>query len=100
MGGCVSTSSHSTCSSQSNGESVSSSCMGIRFRGRKRSNSDHVYVLQNLPSAPNRIFLNGKSNSSCIFTQQGRKGVNQDAMVVWEVCSCSVSVSVLRHIVS
>ncbi|XP_022969078.1 probable protein phosphatase 2C 52 [Cucurbita maxima] len=84
MGGCVSTSSHSTCSSQSNGESVSSSCMGIRFQGRKRSNSDHVYVLQNLPSAPNRIFLNGKSNSSCIFTQQGRKGVNQDAMVVWE----------------
>lgn len=99
MGGCVSTSSHSTCSSQSNGESVSSSCMGIGFVCRKRTKrtfSDHVYALQNLPSAPNRIFMNGKSRSSCIFTQQGRKGINQDAMVVWEVCS----VSVLPQIVS
>ncbi|XP_022988764.1 probable protein phosphatase 2C 52 [Cucurbita maxima] len=87
MGGCVSTSSHSTSSSQSNGESVSSSCLGIEFRGRKRTKrtfSDHVYALQKLSSASNRIFMNGKSRCSCIFTQQGRKGINQDAMVVWE----------------
>ncbi|CAN1215718.1 hypothetical protein LINPERPRIM_LOCUS340 [Linum perenne] len=24
------------------------------------------------------------SSSSCIFTQKGRKGINQDAMLVWE----------------
>ncbi|KAH9792501.1 putative protein phosphatase 2C 52 [Citrus sinensis] len=28
--------------------------------------------------------MNGKSRTSCIFTQQGRKGINQDAMIVWE----------------
>ncbi|KAI3787968.1 hypothetical protein L2E82_00501 [Cichorium intybus] len=37
-----------------------------------------------MTSMPNRIFTNRKSQSSCIFTQQGRKGVNQDAMIVWE----------------
>lgn len=40
--------------------------------------------LHNLVSIPNRIIGNGKSRSSCIFTQQGRKGINQDAMIVWE----------------
>lgn len=46
---------------------------------------DHVVSLQKLQSLPNRICSNGKSRSSCIFTQQGRKGINQDAMIVWEV---------------
>ncbi|KAG6661417.1 hypothetical protein I3843_03G167600 [Carya illinoinensis] len=83
MGGCVSTSSRSTCSSRSNGETVSPSC----FCGQKRTRrtfSDHVVGLQHLPSIPSRIFMNGKSRTSCIFTQQGRKGINQDAMIVWE----------------
>ncbi|KAL1211422.1 putative protein phosphatase 2C 33 [Cardamine amara subsp. amara] len=31
-----------------------------------------------------RMFLNGSSEVACIFTQQGKKGPNQDAMVVWE----------------
>ncbi|KAH7532912.1 probable protein phosphatase 2C 52 [Ziziphus jujuba] len=87
MGACVSTSSKSTCSSRSNGETVSPSCLGIRVCGQKRTKrtfSDHVTTLQHLPSIPNRIFMNGKSRTSCIFTQQGRKGINQDAMVVWE----------------
>lgn len=34
---------------------------------------------------PGRMFANGASNNACIFTQQGRKGTNQDAMIVWEV---------------
>ena len=88
MGACVSTSSKSTCSSKSNGETVTPSCPGIVFCGQKRTKrtfSDHVMALQHLPSIPNRIFMNGKSRTSCIFTQQGRKGINQDAMVVWEV---------------
>lgn len=33
---------------------------------------------------PGRICANGASSNACIFTQQGRKGTNQDAMVVWE----------------
>ncbi|OIT36855.1 PREDICTED: probable protein phosphatase 2C 1 [Nicotiana attenuata] len=87
MGGCVSSSSSSTCSSRSNGERVSHECLGISMFGRKRirrSLSDPATALQHLSSIPNRIFTNGKSRTSCIFTQQGRKGVNQDAMIVWE----------------
>ncbi|KAK7272359.1 hypothetical protein RJT34_28894 [Clitoria ternatea] len=89
MGCCVSTSSKSTCSSRSNGDTVSPtpSCLEIGFCGQKsgrRTFSDHVISLHQLPSLPNRIFANGKSRSSCIFTQQGRKGINQDAMIIWE----------------
>ncbi|KAK4793468.1 hypothetical protein SAY86_023903 [Trapa natans] len=87
MGGCVSTSSHSTCSSTSNGETVPLPCLGIGFcrqKSAKRTFSEHHIAQQHLSSISNRIFMNGKSQSSCIFTQQGRKGVNQDAMIVWE----------------
>ncbi|XP_076906464.1 putative protein phosphatase 2C 33 [Bidens hawaiensis] len=31
-----------------------------------------------------RIFLNGSSEVASLFTQQGKKGTNQDAMIVWE----------------
>lgn len=91
MGCCVSTSSRSTCSSRSNGDTVSPSCFDIGFFGQKRTRrtfADHVISLQHLPSIPNRIFTNGKSRTSCTFTQQGRKGINQDAMIVWEVSMC------------
>jgi hypothetical protein len=40
-----------------------------------------------LTMIPGRMFANGASNNACLFTQQGRKGTNQDAMVVWEVWS-------------
>ncbi|XP_042040038.1 probable protein phosphatase 2C 52 [Salvia splendens] len=81
MGGCVSI------SSRSNGERISPSCLWIDMFRRKRSRrtfSDHGTTLQHLSSVPNRIITNGRSSSSCIFTQQGRKGINQDAMIVWE----------------
>ncbi|XP_057788844.1 probable protein phosphatase 2C 33 [Salvia miltiorrhiza] len=32
----------------------------------------------------NRMFLNGSSEIASLFTQQGKKGINQDAMIVWE----------------
>ncbi|CAN8295757.1 unnamed protein product [Cochlearia groenlandica] len=76
MGGCVS---KSTCSNE---ETMYRPCLGMGCCGSKmgkRMFSDH-----NLVSIPNRIINNGKSRSSCIFTQQGRKGINQDAMIVWE----------------
>ncbi|XP_058209025.1 probable protein phosphatase 2C 52 [Rhododendron vialii] len=87
MGGCFSTSSQSSCSSTSNGEIISPSCLPLRFFSRNRNRktySDHVTTLQHLSSIPNRRFTNGKSRTSCVFTQQGRKGINQDAMIVWE----------------
>ncbi|KAJ0447979.1 putative protein-serine/threonine phosphatase [Helianthus annuus] len=67
MGGCVSRNSRS-------------------FGGKRtrKTFSDQVTAFQHSSSAPNRIFANGKSRSSCIYTQQGRKGINQDAMIVWE----------------
>lgn len=36
-----------------------------------------------------RIAGSGVGNAACLFTRQGRKGANQDAMVVWEVYTCS-----------
>lgn len=38
-----------------------------------------------LAMTPGRMFRIGASDSACLFTQQGRKGTNQDAMLVWEV---------------
>ncbi|XP_047156749.1 probable protein phosphatase 2C 52 [Vigna umbellata] len=87
MGCCVSTSSQSARNSRSTGDTNVQTCLEIGFCGQKsarRTFSDHVISLHQLPSLPNRIFTNGKSRSSCIFTQQGRKGINQDAMIVWE----------------
>lgn len=82
MGCCVST------SNRSNGDAGPSSCLELGLCCQKKERkalSDHVVSLHKLSSLPNRIFANGKSRSSCIFTQQGRKGINQDAMIVWEV---------------
>ncbi|XP_030541840.1 probable protein phosphatase 2C 65 [Rhodamnia argentea] len=31
-----------------------------------------------------RVRLRGSNDSCCMFTKQGRKGINQDAMAVWE----------------
>ena len=36
---------------------------------------------------PGRMFLNGSSEVASLYTQQGKKGMNQDAMIVWEVSS-------------
>ncbi|WZZ56408.1 probable protein phosphatase 2C 1 isoform X1 [Brassica napus] len=78
MGGCV---------SKSNEEPMYRPCLGMGCCGSKmgrRTSSGRIVSLNNLVSIPNRITSNGKSKSSCIFTQQGRKGVNQDSMIVWE----------------
>lgn len=34
-----------------------------------------------------RVWLQGNSRCTSMFTQGGRKGINQDAMTVWEVKS-------------
>ncbi|KAL2473176.1 putative protein phosphatase 2C 6 [Forsythia ovata] len=31
-----------------------------------------------------RLFSNGANGIACLYTQQGKKGTNQDAMIVWE----------------
>ncbi|XP_050372702.1 probable protein phosphatase 2C 33 [Argentina anserina] len=37
-----------------------------------------------LHRVPGRLFLNGFSDVASLFSKQGRKGVNQDAMIAWE----------------
>ncbi|GAB2274814.1 Probable protein phosphatase 2C 1 [Dionaea muscipula] len=64
--------------------SSSSSCCRIKRKRSRRMLLDRAMTLQQLSSIPNRVFANGKGRTCCVFTQQGRKGVNQDAMIVWE----------------
>lgn len=37
-----------------------------------------------LQQVPGRLFGNGSSSIASLYTQQGKKGTNQDAMIVWE----------------
>ncbi|XP_008782938.1 probable protein phosphatase 2C 66 isoform X2 [Phoenix dactylifera] len=39
---------------------------------------------EDIHRVPGRKFLNGATEVACLFTQQGKKGFNQDAMLVWE----------------
>lgn len=50
-----------------------------------RSSSFNSQREDHLHRIPGRLFLNGSSEVASLFTQQGKKGTNQDAMIVWEV---------------
>ncbi|CAJ1838780.1 unnamed protein product [Sphenostylis stenocarpa] len=47
-------------------------------RRRLRSSSSFDFKV------PGRMFLNGSSEVASMFCKQGKKGINQDAMLVWE----------------
>ncbi|KAI3724279.1 hypothetical protein L2E82_36051 [Cichorium intybus] len=51
--------------------------------GLRSSSFDHRREEQ-LHRVAGRMFLNGSSEIASLFTQQGKKGTNQDAMIVWE----------------
>jgi hypothetical protein len=51
---------------------------GKRRRLRGSSTMDY--------KVPGRMFLNGSSEIASMYCKQGKKGINQDAMLVWEVC--------------
>lgn len=58
--------------------------------GRRQSSSLYSSVESNrgddqFISFPGRMFLNGESKIASLFSQQGKKGINQDAMILWEV---------------
>ena len=44
-----------------------------------------VLAEEELHRLPGRLYLNGASEVACLYSQQGKKGTNQDAMLVWEV---------------
>ncbi|XP_027363656.1 probable protein phosphatase 2C 33 [Abrus precatorius] len=49
------------------------------------TSSKHDYSMEmRLHRVAGRIFLNGSSQVASLFCKQGRKGVNQDAMLLWE----------------
>lgn len=48
-----------------------------------------------LHQIPGRLFGNGATTVASLYTQQGKKGSNQDAMIVWEV---SLSFIIYTHI--
>lgn len=99
MGSCLSAESRSP-----QPGSPLSPAMGLRKRknSRKRPgsrNSSFDYRRQEpLHRIPGRMFLNGSSEVASLFTQQGKKGTNQDAMIVWEVSSSSLSLSISVYI--
>ncbi|KAE8713326.1 putative protein phosphatase 2C 18 [Hibiscus syriacus] len=51
---------------------------------RKKSGSFDYRKGETLHRIPGRLFLNGSSGVASLYTQQGKKGTNQDAMIVWE----------------
>lgn len=56
-----------------------------RVKSKNRESKKEAGTLSgNERRAPRRMIINGTSNVACLFTQQGRKGLNQDAMIVWE----------------
>ncbi|KAI3769064.1 hypothetical protein L6452_00160 [Arctium lappa] len=52
----------------------------FKFGGGRRSAAEDGGLLQ----VPGRISGNGSSSIASLHTQQGKKGTNQDAMIVWE----------------
>ncbi|KAM2133327.1 hypothetical protein COP2_002603 [Malus domestica] len=53
---------------------------------RKKSRGEQVDCrdLGHQIDIPGRLIGNGSSKVACLYTQQGKKGTNQDAMLVWE----------------
>ncbi|KAK4802416.1 hypothetical protein SAY86_000619 [Trapa natans] len=85
MGSCISTESGSSFPSSP----LSPTPRVRKKRIAKRSGSTSPSYLdypkdEPLHRIPGRLFLNGSSQVASLFCQQGKKGTNQDAMIVWE----------------
>lgn len=86
MGSCLSAESRSPLpgSPASPGLGVRKRKNSKRRQGSRNSSFDYRRE-EPLHRIPGRMFLNGSSDVASLFTQQGKKGTNQDAMIVWEV---------------
>ncbi|XP_011077163.1 probable protein phosphatase 2C 33 [Sesamum indicum] len=81
MGSCLSGESRSPGPGSPNGVGKRK---GSRRRLGSRSSSFDFRREEHLHRTPGRMFLNGCSEIASLYTQQGKKGTNQDAMIVWE----------------
>ncbi|KAI9077938.1 hypothetical protein K1719_040067 [Acacia pycnantha] len=81
MGSCFSAESRSPLPTSPSG--ISRRKNSRKRLGSRSSSFDH-WRDEPLHRIPGRLFLNGSSEVASLFTQQGKKGTNQDAMIVWE----------------
>ncbi|XP_072979964.1 probable protein phosphatase 2C 33 [Typha angustifolia] len=85
MGSCLSSSASDGRSDSSwSGPASPSSDAGRRHRKKGRRRSGLRSSEEELLKIPGRMAANGASSVASMFTQQGKKGTNQDAMLVWE----------------
>lgn len=83
MGSCLSAESRSPLP----GSPASPHLANMKRRNSRKKPGSFDYRKEQLHRIPGRFFLNGSSDVASLFTQQGKKGTNQDAMIVWEVSS-------------
>lgn len=84
MGSCLSIESRSPLPGSPT-SSVVRKRKNMKRRPGSRNSSFDYRREEMLHRIPGRMFLNGSSEVASLFTQQGKKGTNQDAMIVWEV---------------
>ncbi|CAL4999595.1 unnamed protein product [Urochloa decumbens] len=65
---------------------------GAAVGGKKLPGGGGEMTEDELARVSGRMYGNGTSAVACLHTQQGRKGTNQDAMVVWENFNSSDSI--------
>ena len=54
-----------------------------RWKNTSASASDEGGLMG--PEQSGKMVMNGATKIACLYTQQGKKGTNQDAMLIWEV---------------
>ncbi|XP_068665192.1 probable protein phosphatase 2C 33 [Aristolochia californica] len=85
MGSCLSADGRSSISySSSSASGTHKARKNSRKRQAFRGSSFDSKREEQLHKVPGRMFLNGACSIASLFTQQGKKGTNQDAMIVWE----------------
>ncbi|GAA0186357.1 protein phosphatase [Lithospermum erythrorhizon] len=84
MGSCLSSESRNPLPGTPTTPSGGRKKKGLRKRLGSRNSSFDYRREEQLHRIPGRMFVNGSSEVASLFTQQGKKGTNQDAMIVWE----------------
>ncbi|KAH9804601.1 protein-serine/threonine phosphatase [Citrus sinensis] len=93
-----------SCFSKEKGSSdaTDDAAAAVGSSGRWRKSRDAIFLKkkssidddadQLLHHISGRMVNNAASKTACVYTQQGKKGINQDAMIVWENFSSSDTV--------
>ncbi|KAG6700494.1 hypothetical protein I3842_08G114700 [Carya illinoinensis] len=84
MGSCLSAESGSPLPGSPLSPAVVKKRKILKKRPGSRTSSFEHSRDEPLHRIPGRMFLNGSSEVASLFTKQGKKGTNQDAMIVWE----------------